>query len=262
MGKIISINIQKGGCGKSTTVQSLAGSLHEYGYKCLVVDLDPQGNLTYSSGIQETKYTIYEFLKEECSFDEAVQVNKYYDILPANISLSGADKEFTGEGKEIILRCALEKVKEKYDYIILDTPPSMGILTINSLTACDFVIIPMEPSFYAFHALEQLYETINNIKLQYNSNLKILGILLVKYKEKNSLNQFVSALTERFVRQKDLKVFQNAIEENMIYCESQGLQQNIFECYPESEPCYDYQLFTDEVLDDVHQEEKMVKVIG
>jgi chromosome partitioning protein len=160
MGKTISINIQKGGCGKSTTVQALAGSLTKKGFKCLVIDLDPQGNLTFSSEVQEVKYTVYELLKGECSFNEVVQMNKYYDIVPANISLSKAEQEFN----EIVLRDILEPIKERYDYILIDTPPNLGVLSICSLVAADYLISPIEPSFYAFQGLEMLYETINRIK--------------------------------------------------------------------------------------------------
>jgi len=114
MGKTISINIQKGGCGKTTTVQSLAGCLSKKGYKCLVIDLDPQANLSFSSDVQVSNCSVYEFLKGTCSFDAAVQKTKYYDIVPANISLSGSDHEFT----ETVLRNVLDPVKDKYDYIL------------------------------------------------------------------------------------------------------------------------------------------------
>lgn len=257
MGKIITVNIQKGGCGKTTTVQSLACCLKKKGFKCLVIDLDPQLNLTFSSNIQSSKFTLYDLMNDKCTFEDALCFNKYYDILPGSVLLNGADQEIT----DCILKDILQPIREKYDYIILDTPPSMGKLALNSLYVADYVVIPIEPSFYAFQSLEALYNTINHVQMSYNNNFKILGLLLVKYNKKDSMNKFVCALIERFVKQNNLITFHTKIRESNLISEAQGLQMSVIECSPRSNATIDYKLFTNEVLDIMHQEENIKRII-
>lgn len=257
MGKIISVNSQKGGCGKTTTVQSLAGSLSKKGFKCLVVDLVPQGDLTFSSDIQNAENSVYEFLMGSCSFDDAVQKNKYYDILPGNKCMIKADQELT----ETTLRDALNPIRERYDFIILDTPSSYGVVSTSSLVAADYMIAPVDLSFYAFQGLEQLYETFETVKGQYNINLKFLGFLLVKYNSKSKINRIISFLIERSAKNMEYKVFESKIRECINIIEMQGLQMNIFDLPSSSGACIDYKMFTDEILTDI-QDLKMKKVIG
>lgn len=248
MGKIISVNIQKGGCGKTTTTQAIASSLFELGNKCLVIDLDPQGNLSFSSGTEGAEFTTYEFLKGERSFDEVVQKTEEYDIISSNILLSGADQEFTKTGREYLLKDKLETIKEKYDYIILDTPPSLGILSVNSLTACNYVIIPTEPSFYALQGLGQLYNTIEGVKKYCNKDLKILGMLLVKFNNRAILNRQVREMIEETASEMGTKIFDTKIREGIVVREAQAMQKSLFKYAPTCKPYIDYKEFTKEFL--------------
>ena len=251
MGKVIAINIQKGGCGKSTTVQAIASCLSKRKYKCLAIDLDPQGNLSFSSGVESAEKTTYELLKGENSFNETVVHKNEYDIIPANILLSGADQEFTKTGREYILKDRIDEVKNQYDFIILDTPPSLGILSVNSLTASDFVIIPTEPSFYAMQGLGQLNDTIESVKKYCNKELKVLGLLLVKFNERTILNRQIKEMLESSAELMNTKVFNTYIRERIVVREAQALQKSLFEYAPQSNPCIDYNSFVDELLKEI-----------
>lgn len=245
MGKIISTNSQKGGCGKTTTVQSLAAGLTMRGNQCLVIDLDPQGNLSAASGVEDYDHTIYELMKRECSFDEACKVNEYYDILSADLTLSDFNQEFTGEGKEYVLRNVLEQIRDRYDYIIIDTPSSHGILNINSLVASDYVLLPTEQSFYAMHGLEQLHDVIRDVQLNYNPDLKVLGLLIVKYNEKTSIDRFLKGLIDRFVNEYGINLFDTFIHESSKVNFAQGMLKNIIEFSPKNQASKDYKKLAD-----------------
>lgn len=251
MGKIISVNIQKGGCGKSTTTQAIASCLSKRNYKCLLVDLDPQGNLSYSSGTEGAEKTTYEFLKGESTFDETVIHTSEYDIISANILLSGADQEFTKTGREYILKDQLDEVKDRYDFVILDTPPSLGILSVNSLTASDYVIIPTEPSFYAMQGLGQLNDTIESVKKYCNRDLKILGLLLIKFNDRTILNRQIKEMLESSAELMKTKVFNTYIREGVAVREAQAMQKSLIEYAPQSNPCIDYNSFADELLKEI-----------
>lgn len=251
MSKVISVNIQKGGCGKSTTSQAIASSLSKKGFKCLLVDLDPQGNVSFSSGTEGAEKTTYELLKGECTFDEAVNHTREYDIVSANILLSGADQEFTKTGREYILKDQLDQVKERYDFVILDTPPSLGVLSVNSLTASDYVIIPTEPSFYAMQGLGQLNDTMESVKKYCNRDLKVLGLLLVKFNERTVLNRQVKEMLESSAEMMNTKIFNTYIREGIAVREAQAMQQSLNEYAPQSNPCIDYETFTDELLKEI-----------
>lgn len=248
MGKIISINMPKGGSGKTTTVNSLAGCLSDSGYNCLVVDLDPIGNLTYSSNIRNTKNNIYDLMKHNLDYDEVIQFNKYYDIIPSGSLLNRSMQEFD----DLALKNILDPIRNKYDYILIDTPPSLDSLCINSLVAADYVIIPFEPSFYTYQALEKIYDVINDITIKYNRDLQILGILLVRYKEKEILNRFIRCMLERYIKEHNLKVFNTFINESCLIKEAQGLSDIIIKTNPNSRLSTDYKLFTNEILDILH----------
>ncbi len=254
--------MQKGGCGKSTTVQALAGCLTDSGYKCLVIDLDPQGNLSFSSEVKKSNWTIYELLKDECKFEDAVQLNKYYDIIPSSFKLSSADQEFN----ENRLREVLRKKKRMYDFILLDTPPSLGVLSRSSLVAADYTIIPVIQSFYIYQDLNQLIETIHSVQVNYNRNLKILGMLFIKYTEKAAIYRLLSVLLRKTAQQMDIPVFDQYIRECAAISMAQGMQKNILECDYNSKASYDYLAFTTDMLDwlesDIYQRLEVKKAIG
>lgn len=186
MGKIISFSNQKGGVGKTTSAVNIAASLGVLGHKVLIVDLDPQGNATSGVGISKRtlKATINDVLFDEVSAADAVYHTQFtnLDIIPANIALAGAEYSLYTEGAtESTMKEALAPIKDMYDYIIIDCPPSLSMLTVNALVASDGVIIPMQCEFFALEGLSQLTITINKIKANYNKNLNITGILVTMY---------------------------------------------------------------------------------
>ena len=204
MGKIISFSNQKGGVGKTTSAVNVAASLGILGHKVLLIDLDPQGNATSGVGISKRtlKKTINDVLIGEASADEAIIATEYKNlsILPANIALAGAEYNlYSSGGTESIMKNALAPIKDKFDYIIIDCPPSLSMLTVNAMVASDGVIIPMQCEFYALEGLSQLTVTINRIKANFNSNLNITGILITMYNSRLLLSlQVISELKKHY----------------------------------------------------------------
>lgn len=197
MGKIISFANQKGGVGKTTSAVNIAASLGVLGFKVLLVDLDPQGNATSGVGIRKKSLTntIRQVLTEEIPASEAVLTTEFQNlsILPANITLAGAEFDLfqEEEAPQDVIKRAFAPLKEEFDYIIFDCPPSLGMLTVNALTASDGVVIPMQCEFYALEGLSQLMITISKIKSNYNSALNVTGILITMYTNRLLLTQQV-----------------------------------------------------------------------
>lgn len=198
MTKIYAIANQKGGVGKTTTCVNLAASLVATKKRVLLVDLDPQGNATMGSGISkdEVEQSIYEVLTERATIKECLILSESgkYQVLPANGDLTAAEVEMLAlENKERRLQKALDQVRDQFDYILIDCPPSLNMLTLNALTACDSVIIAMQCEYYALEGLSALVNTIQQIQRVLNPNLKIEGLLRTMYDPRNSLTNDVSA---------------------------------------------------------------------
>lgn len=196
MGRIIAITNQKGGVGKTTTAINLAATLAEANQKILLLDFDPQGNATSGFGIDDNNinHTIYDVLIGECEIEDAllIDVVENLDVIPADMNLAAVGVEFVNnDDKNFILKNILVKYREKYDYIIIDCPPSLGIITINALTASDSVMIPIQCEYYALEGLNQVLDTISIVKQGLNSNLKIDGIVFTMYDSRNKLSQQV-----------------------------------------------------------------------
>ena len=217
MGRIISVSNQKGGVAKTTTTINLAAFLADKGKKVLIIDIDPQGNAGYGIGInaEEMNTTIYEVLIDEIPIEEAIFQSDIegLSIIPANIHLSGAQVDLLDkEGKEFILKKKLAPIKKYYDYIFIDCPPSLGVLTLNSLVAADSVLIPLQCEYYALEGINQLLKIIVMVQEQLNKSLKIEGLLLTMYDTRTNLaQQVVNDVKEYF---KD-KVFETIIPRNV-----------------------------------------------
>jgi len=245
---------QKGGVGKTTTTSAIACSLVERrNTKVLAIDLDPQGNLGFSLGLDiENSSTIYEVLNGEVPLREAIQPTEYCDVITSNILLSRAELEFTGTGRESLLKKALEPVKDFYDYIIIDTPPALNVLTVNAYTVANHLIIPMVPEILSLLAVTQIKETIDSVKSTFNPDLNVLGILLTKYNGRTILAREVSEMAENIARQIGTKVFQTQIRASVSVAEAPAHGESIFDYAPQSNPSQDYKKFVEEIAPDIH----------
>ncbi len=249
MAKVISVSNQKGGVGKTTTTCAVAAGLKKRGYRVLAVDLDPQGSLGFSVGADtETSATIYDVLKGEVKVQFAIQKTDAMDLIISSILLSGIELEFTKTGREYLLKEALKPMQDRYDYILLDTPPALGILTINAFTASDFIIVPMLPDIFSLQGIAQLDETVERVKKYCNPNISIAGILLTKYNPRTLLGREIRGTVELIARDLNIRVFDSFIRNSVAASEAQSVQKNIFDYSPRSTVARDYGKFLDELL--------------
>ena len=251
MGKVMAISNQKGGVGKTTTSINLASGLAHVGKKVLLIDFDSQGNATQGLGANQnnSQATIYSVLMEGVPIQQAIvpKVNPRIDIVPANINLAGADLDMDKMeyGKEELLKKAIAPIRDQYDYIIIDCPPSLGLLNTNALTAADSILIPVQCEYYALEGVTQLLITIRLVQRTSNRNLKIEGILLTMFDIRTRLSVDVS----QDVRQTFGKlVYQNSIPRNVKLSEAPSRCVSIFEYDPKSTGAKAYAGLTEEVL--------------
>ena len=231
MGRIISITNQKGGVGKTTTALNLSASLGEAKQKVLLLDFDPQGNAGSGIGVRDVEKSIYEVLSGELSVQEAILENRIenVDFLPGNRNLAAMDAELANEeNKNYLLKELLDKVKEDYDYVFIDCPPSLGTLTINALTASDSVLIPIQCEYYALEGLQQILNTITSVREALNEDLRIEGILFTMYDSRNLLSQDVVAAVKGHF---PVHLFATIIPRNVRLAEapSNGLPINLYD---------------------------------
>lgn len=252
MGKAIAIFNQKGGVGKTTTNINLAACLANKGKKVLVLDIDPQGNTTSGLGIDKRnlEYSTYDLLTEDnINTKKAIlkTSTEGLDIIPASVNLAGAEVELVGiKGREKKLKKALEKVKKNYDYIFIDCPPSLGLLTINSLTAVDSVLIPIQCEFYALEGVAQLMSTIEIVKKNLNSNLKIQGVILSMFDGRTNLSIQVVEEVKKYFKE---KVYTTVIPRNVRLAEAPSYGLPIVEYDPRSTGAEAYKDFAEEFLE-------------
>ncbi len=249
MSVIITLTNQKGGVGKTTTTATLITGLSLQEYKVLGIDLDPQGNLGFSLGLDiENAATIYDVFRGTANLEDVIQKTESGDIIPSNILLSGAELEFNRSGREYILKEALQSVTDKYDFIIIDTPPALNILTVNAYVCSDHLIVPMIPEILSLLGVAQLKETAQTVKKFYNAKLNVLGLLLTKYNKRTNLAIEVGEMANEIAEQLDTSVFDSKIRASVAVAEAPAHGSCVLLYAPRSKPTLDYVNFIEEVL--------------
>ncbi len=250
MGRIIAVANQKGGVGKTTTSVNLAACLAEKGFKILAVDMDPQGHLTIGFGINkdELEYTIHDVMLDEINVGQALLIDVFpgLNLLPANKFLAGAEVEFIGkQDTQFILKNILSKIKNRYDYVIIDCPPALGMLTINSMTAADTVLVPIQCEFFALDGLSQLIHTIELIQQKLNKNLKLEGVVFTMYDSRTNLSLQVVENVKDNLNQ---NVYKTIIPRNVRLAEAPSHGMPIITYDSKSTGAESYRLLADEVI--------------
>lgn len=259
MGKIVSLANQKGGVGKTTTTVNLGTILAKKGKKVLLIDADPQGNATSGLGVEkEVEYSTYDILVNDVKIQDVIQdtIIKNLKVCPANMSLAGAEVELVSMmSREQRLKEKLDEVKDDFDYILIDCPPSLGLITLNAFTASNSVLIPVQCEYFALEGLGQLINTINLVKKHLNKEIQIEGALLTMYDIRTNLsNQVVKEVKKYF----DNKVYKTVIPRNVRLSEAPSYGMPITEYDPRSKGAKSYTKFAKEFLK-INEEEKKAK---
>ncbi len=251
MNRIIAVSNQKGGVGKTTTAINLSACLAEKGKRVLVIDIDPQGNTTSGFGMDKYNldYTVYELMVGECTLEDCMIDNVYeqLSIIPSNVNLAGAEIELLDiDEKEYILKKQIDTIKDKFDYIIIDCPPSLNILTINAMTTANTILVPIQCEYYALEGLSQLIHTIDLVKARLNPDLKIEGVVFTMYDARTNLSlQVVENVKENL----EQNIYKAIIPRNVRLAEapSHGIPINIYE--PKSTGAEAYRQLANEVIE-------------
>lgn len=251
MGRIIAVANQKGGVGKTTTAINLSACLAESGKKVLTIDTDPQGNTSSGLGIEknEVKNTIYELMLDECTIKECIVPTEFENlsIIPSNVNLAGAEIELLGiNDKEYILKNAVDYVKADYDFIIIDCPPSLNMLTVNAMTTANSVLVPIQCEYYALEGLSQLMHTINLVQKRLNPRLEMEGVVFTMYDARTNLSLQV---VENVKNNLDTTIYKTIIPRSVRLAEapSHGLPINKYDS--KSTGAESYRMLAKEVID-------------
>lgn len=250
MGKIVAFLNQKGGVGKTTTCVNMAGYLGQMGKKVLVLDIDPQGNASSNLGIEKDSKpkTIYDVIVDDNTIDEVILHTKFenLDIIPSDVDLAGAEIELVQvNNREKIVRNILRKISDKYDYICIDCPPSLGLITVNALTACDSVLIPIQCEYFALEGLSQLMYTIKLVKKHLNENIDVEGVVLTMKDNRSNLGQSVAQDISKYFGK---KVYKTMIPRNVRLAEAPSFAEPICVYDPRCTGALAYKALTEEFL--------------
>ena len=245
MSKVITISNHKGGVGKTTSAINIGAGLNNLGKKVLLIDLDPQANLSQSLGVRDQAKTIYSAIRGDHPL-EPISILKGLDLVPSTLDLSGAEVELAGEaGREFILRELIEPLRAAYHYIIIDSPPSLGLLTINAFTASDLIFIPLQAQYLALQGLTKLIEVIDKIKKRLNKDLKVGGVIITQFDNRKVLNRDVVATIHTHFKD---EVFNTKIRDNVALAEAPTQGLDIFRYNPKSYGAEDYLALCKEIL--------------
>lgn len=245
MGHIVSLLNHKGGVGKTTSAINIGAGLVELGKKVLLIDLDPQANLTISLGIPRQRHTIYEALRGEGELVPYTH-KPNFDVITSSLDLSGAEMELINEaGREFILRDLINQVVDDYDYILIDCPPSLGLLTLNALTSSRYVLIPLQTEFLAVQGLAKIKQVIDKVKMRLNKQLEMSGVIATMYDSRRVLNRDVVDTIHKYFGE---KVFKTYIRDNVALAEAPAQRKDIFDYSPKSPGAVDYLALSKEIM--------------
>ena len=244
--KIIAVINQKGGVGKSTTACALAVGLANKGKKVLLIDSDPQGNTTYVLGVNRTLANLYNIMNGTPAKDAIEKLSENLDIIASYSGLASADKTYTQTGREYIFKKALKPISNDYDYIIIDTPPALGILNINALTASDGIVIPVQADVMSIQGLMQLKDTIDVVREYTNPRLKICGILRTRHNARMRISRETTEILKNIANKLETILYNTYIRESVGIREAQGERQDIFSYAPTNNAILDYKAFLEE----------------
>lgn len=250
MSKTICVANEKGGVGKTTTSGALAAALKNKNYKVLAVDMDAQTNLSFSMGADlKLHATIYDVLKGETKTQFAIQPTNVTDLIASSVLLSGLDLEFTGRGREFLLRDALAPVKDLYDYIVIDAPPALGILTVNCFTAADCILVPMLSDIFSLQGIAQFYETFERVRQNCNPSLYVAGIFLTKFNSRTHLANEILQTASRIADDLDIPLLDTHIRSSIVLSEAQAMQEDMILYAPKNNAVQDYICLVDELIE-------------
>ena len=255
MKKIIVAN-WKGGCGKTTTASALASGLKSRGYRTLVIDLDPQGNLTTTTGVEEDSIekTIKEFLQGE-PLENVIIKSQMGDVVPCDLNLLDADRVFTQVGAIKMLKKALAKVEDNYDFCIMDAPPHPGILALNGLVACDYVLIPVHAAIFSIAGVIYLEKILDEVKEDENPDINVIGILRTRYNSRTKFGKQAASYLANLSQALDTTIFDTTIRQGVAVEQTQADGTDVITGAPDSKVAQDYEKFIDEFIERINKEE-------